>query len=352
LKIKKIKRIILNQKAKEITIYDIAKKLNISPSTVSRGLNNDAIVKNETQKKILLVAKQMGYRVNSLASNLRSKKSNTIGVIVPRLNSSFMADVIAGIEKIANEAGYNLIISQSLETMKKEIINSETMFNNRVDGLLVSITYDTNNISHFETLIERGVPVIFFDRVFEQAEWPSIKIDNFKAAYEATQHLIEQGCKNLFHISGNQTTNVYADRFKGFKQALADHKIAFNESNLLVTDLSTIAGITAADYILNLPQLPDGVFSANDQCAVSCMQKLQKQGVNIPKDIAFVGFNNDIITKVIEPNLTTVDYKGSEMGEVAARVLINHLTNGVDIKLTHSIILRSELLIRASSLKK
>ncbi|TKB95715.1 LacI family DNA-binding transcriptional regulator [Pedobacter cryophilus] len=340
----------MNKKEKEVTIYDIAKKLNISASTVSRGLNNDVTVKKETQKKVQSVAKQMGYRLNSLASNLRSKKSNTIGVIVPRLNSNFMADVIAGIEKVVNEGGYNLIISQSLETMEKEIINTETMFNNRVDGLLVSTTYNTNNIDHFEALIKKGVPVIFFDRVFDHTEWPTIRIDNFKAAYDATSHLIKQGSKNLFHISGNQTTNVYTDRFKGFKQALIDHHIIFDEANLLVTDLSTGSGEDVANYMLALPKLPDGVFSANDQCAVSCMQSLQKAGIKIPKDIAFVGFNNDTITKVIEPNLSTIDYKGSEMGEVAARVLINHL-NGTDIKPAHSIILRSELLIRESSLR-
>lgn len=341
----------MNKKQKEVTIYDIAKKLNISASTVSRALNNDINVKKETQKKVKIAAQQMGFRLNSLASNLRSKKSNTIGVIVPRLNSNFMADVISGIEKVVNEAGYNLIISQSFETMEKEIINSETMFNNRVNGLLVSTTYSTDNIEHFEALIKKGVPVIFFDRVFEHTGWPTIRIDNYKAAYDATSHLINQGCKNLFHISGNQTTNIYADRFKGFKQALEDHKIIFNEANLLLTDLSEESGKGAADYILSLPKLPDGVFSANDQCAVSCMKSLQKSGIKIPDDIAFVGFNNDIITTVIEPNLSTIDYKGLEMGKVAAGVLINHL-KGTDIKLTHSIILRSELLIRESSLRK
>lgn len=338
------------KKDKEVTIYDIAKKLNISASTVSRGLNNDITVKKETQKKIQLVAKQMGYRVNSLASNLRNKKSKTIGVIVPRLNSNFMADVIAGIEKVVNDAGYNLIISQSLETMKKEIINTETMFNNRVDGLLVSTASDTTNILHFEALIEKDVPVIFFDRVFEQTAWPSIRIDNCKAAYEATSHLIKQGCKNLFHIAGNQTSTVYFERFKGFSQALSDHKLSFKKENIFITDLSVSSGEAVANYILSLPELPDGVFSANDQCAVSCMQSLQKAGIKIPKDIAFVGFNNDTISKVIEPNLSTIDYKGSEMGEVAARILINHL-KGIDIKPAHSIVLRSELIIRESSLK-
>lgn len=341
----------MNKREKEVTIYDIAKKLNISPSTVSRGLNGDSMVKKDTQKKIMSAAKLMGYRVNSLASHLRSKRSNTIGVIVPRLNSSFMADVIAGMEKVLNNAGYNLIISQSLETMQKEIVNAETMFNNRIDGLLVSLAYDTDNMDHFEMLIKKGVPVIFFDRVIEKNEWPNIQIDNYQAGYEVTQHLISQGCKNIIHLGGNLLRNVYSERFRGYKQALLNNKIAFNESNLLVTDLSWEAGAQAAEQILKMKNRPDGVFAANDQCAISCMQVLKKEGIKVPEEIAFAGFNNDSLSKVIEPNLTTVDYKGYEMGEVASRILINHLSNGSDIKLTHSIILRSELVIRESSLR-
>lgn len=335
---------------KEVTIYDIAKELNISASTVSRGLSYNPKVKKNTQKLILATASRMGYRVNSLASNLRSKKSNTIGVIVPRLNSNFMADVIAGIERVANEAGYNLIISQSLETMQKEIINTETMFNNRVDGLLVSLASDTNQIKHFESLARKGVPVIFFDRVFEQKEWISVKIDNYKAAYDAVNHLIDEGCKKIVHIGGNQLRNVYSERLRGYKHALMDHQMKFDENLVIITDLSAKSGKEAAHQILKIK--PDAIFVANDQCAVGCMQELMEMGVKIPQDIAFVGFNNDLMSTVIEPKLTTIDYKGYDMGKVASKMLISHLTTGADIKLTHSIIIRSELIIRGSSLKK
>jgi LacI family transcriptional regulator len=342
----------MSEQGKEVTIYDIATRLNLSAATVSRGLKDHPGINKNTKKKILTAASEMGYRSNSFASNLRKKSSNIIGVIVPRLNSNFMSDVIAGIEKVVNDANYNLFISQSLESMKKEVSNAKAMFNNRVDGLLVSLAYDTDNIDHFETFIKRGIPVIFFDRVQEHKQCPSIFIDNYKAAYNITTHLIEQGCKRIMHIAGNQLRNVYADRFNGYKQALADNHIAFEEDLLLINNLSAHAGTEAAELILKMPQMPDGIFVANDLCAVSCMQALKKQGISIPNDVAFAGFNNDPTACVIEPNLTTIDYKGYEMGEVAAKILISFLDKHDDLQQTHSLILRSELIIRESSLKK
>src|SRR6185437_609088 len=228
----------MSEPEKEVTIYDIAKKLNISAATVSRGLQDHPGINKNTKKKILSAAAEMGYRSNSFASSLRKKRGNIIGVIVPMLNSNFQSDVIAGIEKVVNEANYNLFISQSLESMKKEVSNAKAMFNNRVDGLLVSLAYDTTNINHFEAFINRGIPVIFFDRVYEHIQCPSIFIDNFKAANNITTHLIEQGCKRIMHIGGSQLRNVYIDRFKGYKQALTDHNIPFDENLLIIDDLS------------------------------------------------------------------------------------------------------------------
>jgi LacI family transcriptional regulator len=342
----------MNGPGKEVTIYDIAKKLNISAATVSRGLKDHPGINKNTKKKIISTANEMGYRSNSFASSLRKKRSNIIGVIVPRLNSNFMSDVIAGIEKVVNDANYNLFISQSLETMKKEASNAKAMFDNRVDGLLVSLAYDTTDINHFEPFIKRGIPVIFFDRVYEHKQCPSIFIDNYKAAYEITEHLAEKECKRIMHISGSQLRNVYSERFRGFKQALADHNLSFEDDQLIINDLNGKAGIEAAKQILAMPVRPDAVFVANDICAISCMQTLKKAGIQIPEDIAFAGFNNDPASEVIEPNLTTINYKGYEMGEVAAKILIGHLNKEADLQQTHSLILRSELIIRESSLKK
>jgi LacI family transcriptional regulator len=337
---------------KEITIYDIAKKLNVSAATVSRALQDHPLVNKNTKKMIVKAAEEMGYRSNSFASNLRRKNSNIIGVIVPRLNSSFTSDVIAGIEKVVNDNDYNLIISQSLETMKKEINNAKAMLNNRVDGLLVSLAYDTTNVEHFEPFIKRRIPVIFFDRVFEHDHYPQIYIDNYKAAYEITSHLIGQDCTRIVHITANVLRNVYSERLRGYKAALEKNGIQFDESLVFINDLSAKASAITAQEILKMNPLPDGLFCANDASAVSCIQVLKKAGIKIPGDIAVAGFNNDPVSCVIEPNLTTISYKGFEMGEVAANLLINHLVNKNDLQQTHSLILRSELIVRKSSTRK
>lgn len=337
---------------KEITIYDIAKHLNISATTVSRGLKNHPAINKNTRKRIFIAAKELGYRSNMFASSLRSKKTYTLGVIVHRLNSYFVATVLAGMEDVANRAGYNLIISHSLESAEKEIANAHTMFNKRVDGLLVSLAYDTENIAHFEPFFRKGIPVVFFDRIYDHKESMSVVIDNYRAAYDITKHLIDNGCMRIMHLGGNMLRNVYADRLKGYKQALQDHKIKFDEKLLFFSKLNEEAGIEAAKLILKMgSKRPDAVFSSNDVSAVYCMKKLKEAGINIPRDIAFAGFNNDPVSKIIEPNLTTVNYSGYDIGEAAVTSLINHLSGISNVKTTNTIILRSELIIRESSLK-
>ena len=334
---------------KEVTIYDLARKLNISIATVSRALKDDPVVSKKTKKKIADLAQEMGYRSNNFARNLRTQKTNTIGVIIPRINSYFMSSVIAGMENIATSEGYNLIISQSSESVEKEMANAVTLFNNRVDGLLVSLAYDTDSLTHFEPFIKKKIPIIFFDRTADHQDSTCVLINNLKAAYEATTHLISQGRRRIVHITATQKQNVYIDRLRGYKQALADQHIRFREEYVIVGNLSQEAGADAAARIRLMNPLPDAVFSANDNCAVGCMIALKQMGIRIPEDIAFVGFNNDPVSTVIEPNLTTINYPGYEMGQLAARNLIDHLGGASGTRSTNTIILRSELVIRESS---
>ena len=337
---------------KEITIYDLARELNLSPATVSRGLKNHQAINKNTKKRITDKAEEMGYRFNNFASNLRKKKTNTIGVIIPRMNSHFMSTVLAAMEKVVSEAGYNIIISQSMESMTKEEVNAKTMFENRVDGLLVSLAYDTVNIDHFQRFIKRNIPVIFFDRVQESDESVSVVIDNYKNGYDITRHLIDQGCKKIMHITGNLKRNVYQERFRGYKQALQDHNIPFNTDRLITGELNELAGSEAGEKIMAMNEKPDAIFVSNDVCAASCMRTLKQNGIKIPEDIAIAGFNNDPISRMVEPNITTVNYPSYQMGEIAATHLINHLKGGVALHTTNKIILKSELLIRESSLKR
>jgi LacI family transcriptional regulator len=336
---------------KEVTIYDIAETLNVSPATVSRGLKNHPGIKKDTKKRILEAARKMGYQQNKFASDLRRKNTNTIGVIVPRLNSYFMSTVISGMEKVANAHGYSLIISQSQESFKKEIASVTTMFNSRVDGLMISLAYDTKDTDHFEDLLRKQIPLIFFDRVIEHPNCTSIVIDNKKAGYEATMHLIDQGCKRIVHVDGNVNRNVYADRLDGYKQALQESGIGFDPAMVIDNKLTDSTSSEAAQFILNMKKLPDGIFTANDTSAVACIRELKLAGLKVPEDIAVVGFNNDPISKVIEPNLTTIDYPGQEMGEIAATTLINKLKKQPTGNL-NTIVLRHKLIVRESSLRK
>ena len=295
---------------KEITIYDIASQLGIAPSTVSRALNDNPTISASTRKKINALAEKLGYQHNPFARSLRMQKTHTIGVIFHELNSYFITSVLAGIEKIAREAKYNLIIVHSGESAKLEAANANNLFHKRVDGVIASLSFDTEDLSHFKQFQSKNIPIVFFDRVFENGDGTKIIINNMQAGYDATAHLIEQGCRRIAHITSSLKRNVYAERMRGYKQALLDHK--------LIT---------------------------NDFCAAVIMQALKDAGIRIPQDIAVVGFNNDIIGKVISPKLTTINYPGFEMGQVAARSLINHLKGLWDMSLTNTVVIKSELII-------
>lgn len=336
---------------REVTIYDIAKALNVSPSTVSRALRDHQHIRKETKKKIKAVAAEMGYQLNKFASNLRQKHTNTIGVVVPRLDSYFMATALAGIEKVVSENGYDLVITQSQESWKKEISCVFTLFNSRVDGLLVSLAYDTKNLDHFNILFKKDIPVVFFDRIADCHDCMAVIIDNYKAGYEATSHLIQQGCRRIYHLGGNMLRNVYSERFRGYKQALADNKIPFDQSLIGISDMSNNAGVSTARKILKMKNRPDGIFTSNDTTAVAIMIELEKAGIRIPGEIAVAGFNNDPVSNVIRPNLTTVDYPAREIGEIAATSLISKLKNSQPVNLS-TIVLKHNLIIRNSSGRK
>lgn len=337
---------------KDVTIYDLAKELNLSPATISRGLKNNKSINKATVKRIVDKAEELGYRHNNFASNLRKQKTNTIGIIVHELNSNFITSVLAGIEKISTEAGYDLIIAHSSESSKKEAANALNLFHKRVDGLIASLAFDTQNMDHYQPFIDKKIPMIFFDRVEENSENPKVIIDNYKSGYQATQHLIEQGSKRIVMVTANLNRNVYAQRFKGYKDALFDSGIKFDEKLVLIKDLSEKCGIEAAHQIMKMKPMPDAAFITNDFSAAVCMQTLKEHGVRIPQDIAIVGFNNDAISKIVEPQLTTVNYPGIDIGEIAARNLIGHLKGDVNMSPTNTIIVKSELIIRKSSLKK
>jgi LacI family transcriptional regulator len=340
-------------KKKDITIYDIAQQLSLSSSTVSRALQDHPSIKKKTKQKVVNKAKELGYRYNHFAGSLRKQKTNTIGFLVHELNSSFITSVLSGIEKITTAAGYNLLIAHSSESFKKEIANAQNFFNQRVDGLIASLTFETENLNHFKPFNDKGIPLVFFDRVEENNDYnTSVIIDNYKCGYLATQHLIEQGCKRIVIATSSLKRNVYRERHRGYKDALHDNGLTYSEKLVIINDLSEKAATENAKRILKMNPLPDAVFITHDFSAAVCIQVLNDHGINIPADIAIVGFNNDDISKLVQPRLTTINYPGKDLGEIAARNLIDQLNNKTTSQIANRIIIRSELIIRQSSLKK
>ncbi len=333
----------------EITILDLAKKLNISIATVSRALNDDPVVNKKTKKKVFDLAKELGYRHNRFAANLRKQTTLTIGVLVPKLNSNFINSVLAGIEKVTTEAGYDIIIAHSGENFEKEKANALNLFHKRVDGIIVSLSHDTLNLEHFKPFEEKGIPIVFFDRVEENSDTIKVIIDNYRAGYLATEHLIAEGCRRLAIITGSLTRNVYAQRYKGFADAHFDQKLSISDELVIINDLSEKSAVDCALKILNMNLKPDGIFITNDLVAALCMQTFKDHGIRIPEDIAIVGFNNDIISRLVEPRLSTINYPGSDLGQIAAKNLIDHLKGQADLKQTSTVIVRSDLIIRDSS---
>lgn len=334
------------KKNEQVTIHDIAKALNINSSTVSRALNDSPRVTSKTKQKILEKATELGYQRNILASNLRTNKTNTIGVIVPRISRNFFSSVISGIEETAQEAGYNVIICQSFESFEREQKLVETLLANRVDGILISISMQTDSYGHLKTYLNHGGPIVFYDRPCNLENCSSIRVDDYKASFKATEHLIQNGCKNIVHFSGPQINDLYKSRKQGYIDALKKYGLEFNEALCLESKLSEQDGITFAKKILEMDHV-DGIYSSNDTAAISAMQYLKSQGVNIPKDIAVVGFNNDPISSVIEPGLTTINQPDFKMGTMAATILIDKIEK--NLTKNESKVLDIELIIRDSS---
>lgn len=333
----------------KITIHDISKALNIDSSTVSRALNNSPRVSEKTRDKIQKKASELGYQRNSLASNLRTNRTNTIGVIIPRIARHFFATVIAGIEETAYESGYNVVICQSLESHNREKKIMSSLSSNRVDGILISTSMETTDYKHIKSYLDNNNPVVFIDRPCKEFQnCSSISIDNFQASYDATTLLIKNGRKHIAHFSGPQNIGLYRNRKEGYIQALKDNAIEVRENYIFESMLTEEDGILCAKKMMTLKEF-DALYAANDTSAISAIQYLKQQGVNVPNDIAVIGFNNDPISEVIEPSLTTVNQPGFEMGKIATSILINQIKNKLENRIDESKELIPELIIRESS---
>ena len=336
-------------KGGKVTIHDIAKLLEIDSSTVSRALNNSTRVTQATKDKIFAIADELGYQRNLLASSLRKSKSNTLGVIVPRISRHFFSSAIAGIEETAYKLGYTVAICQSLEQLEREKNIIESLLANRVDGILISISMETENYDHLKGLRQRGIPYVFFDRHCNIPNNSNVLIDDFQAGFDATEHLILNGRKTIVHFSGPQNLEIYKNRFKGYKAALNKYHIDYRDELVFSSKLMEEDGFKNSKLLMKLPFKVDAIFSANDVAAISAIQYLKKEKIRIPQDIAIVGFSNESISSVIEPSLTTINQSGFEIGRKATDLLISQINNIETGIKPETIIIKSHLIERDST---
>lgn len=336
----------------ETTIHDIAKKLNFSASTVSRALKDNPVISESTRKLIKRTAEEMGYRPNIMAANFRTKRTNTIGVIVPLINRHFFSSVISGIEEVAYKKGFAVTISQSNDNFEKESKIAQTLFANRVDGIIISIGMETTSFDHLKLFADKKIPILFFDRVVDEIDTHKIVVDDYGGGYRATEHLVSQGCRRIAHIGGPLNLKIYVDRQRGYCQALKDAGIAVDESIIINNTLSRSDGTRAITKLLENPNRPDAVFCANDTSALSVIIHLQKCGIKVPDEIAVVGFSNEPFSEVVTPSISTIEQSGFTLGEKAADLLINQILGRNSKTSFQTIVLPTRLIVRASSTRK
>jgi LacI family transcriptional regulator len=315
------------KKESNITIHDIAKALNISGSTVSRALNDNPRISDKTKKAVRDMAKKLAYQPNALASNLRTSCTNTIGVIIPRISRYFFSSAITGIEELARTKGYNVIICQSNDQEARESDCVQTLFASRVDGVISSIAINTKNYDHYKTLTNRGIPLVFFDRVCDELETSQVVVDDFKGGFLAAEHLISKGCKRIAHISGPQHLNIYINRLQGYLKALRKHNISIEEELILESPLTREDGMACAKKLLESANPPDAIFAANDTSALSIILYAKENGIRIPEDLAIVGFSNEPFSEYLNPSLTTIEQSGFDVGTKATEILLDIINN-------------------------
>ncbi|WP_256011417.1 LacI family DNA-binding transcriptional regulator [Desertivirga xinjiangensis] len=338
-------------KSHQTTIIDIAHKLNLSKSTVSRALTGHPNVKEETRKAVLALAEEMDYQRNIFSISLITNKTKTIGLIVPDFHTSFFPHAIIGAQEAASKAGYNVLISQSNESYETEVANAKVMLNNRVDGLLISLSKETRNFDHLKTFQKRGIPIVFFNRVCEEMMVPKVVVDDYDAAFKAVEHLILIGKKRIAHLAGPDSLAISRKRLNGYRDALIKHNIDIDEDLIISYDLTLSKVRIYVKHLLDSINPPDALFAINDPTAIEAIQVIKQMGKRIPEDIAVVGFSDNYASNFIEPSLTTVSQPVKEMGEVAMNLLLDQIDNDISKWKPLIKVLNTELIVRNSTVK-
>jgi LacI family transcriptional regulator len=334
------------------TIHDIAKELNITASTVSRALKDHPRISESTKKAVHKVAKKLNYQPNHLAAALRNGKSKIIGIIVPTIDRSFFGSIIRGFEEVANKSHYSVLICQSHDSYESEVATVEALLNSRVDGIIASFAKETENFDHYIKAKSKGIPVVLFDRANADLDVSHVVIDNHLGGYKAVEHLIQQGCKRIAHITSNKKISIYKERLRGYREALENHGIPFEKELVIEGDLQFEDGRSAMETLLSQNQIPDGIFSASAYGAVGALQVLKERGISVPDQVSIVGFDNESFTRFSEPAISTIDQQSRQIGIAAAEIFFEQINLKSEKFVPKKIVLTPELIIRKSSLRK
>ncbi|MBC7947811.1 MAG: LacI family DNA-binding transcriptional regulator [Chitinophagaceae bacterium] len=342
-------------KFEAVTIKDIAKALGLSTSTVSRALRDSYEISPETKKLVLEYAAKINYHPNPIALSLKERRSHSIGVIVSEIANSFFSQSIDGIESIAYKNGYNVIISQSRESFEREVINLNYLTSRSIDGLLVSVAAETKDFSNFKELHDRGMPIVFFDRVVNEINTHKVIVDNYKGAYDATRYLIESGYTNIAAVANNEVLSITKDRIAGYKAALADHHVQERDAYIRYCAHGGLLSSEVEEVVADLVSLdprPDAILALSDKLTTGCLRILKAKNLKIPHDIGLIGFSNSEITELIEPPLSIIKQPAFEMGEIATDLLLQLIESKRPVTDFETKMLEPQLIIRESAKRK
>lgn len=335
----------------QTSLRDLAQHLGLSTSTVSRALADHRDISAATKARVRQAAQELHYRPNQLAAALRRGHSQTLGVIVPHIKGYFFPAVMNGIEKVATREGFNVIMCQSNEDLRREQRNIDALLAAQVEGILMSVSATTHpEVAHFEQVRRQGTPLVFFDRVPDLPDSMAVILDDFQGAFQAVRHLIEQGCTRIGHLAGPLHLNTSRNRFLGYRAALEAHGLPFDEASVYsLPALTHDAGRLAMQHLLALEPALDAVFAAYAIPSVGALEVLREKGLRVPQDIALACFSNEPFTAMTQPRLTVVDQRAEQMGETAVRLFLQLLKRGPAYAPPH-LVLKPELIIRDSSL--
>lgn len=334
---------------RQVTVKDIAERLCLHYTTVSKALRDHPDISTATKHRVLSLAKELDYHPNSIAKSLKKQTTSTVGIIVPSIQIDFFSAVISGVEEVAYGRGFNTVVCQSNENSDREAIHVRTLISNRVAGVLVSVSQTTTSGAHFRALQKQGIPLVFFDRICEDVEADKVVVDDYGGAVQAVRHLIRSGYRMIAHVAGPKNTSIGRDRCRGYVDELERNGIAIDREMITYGGLQQDDGVAALRGFLSRGKMPDAIFAVNDPVAIGIYDETKRNGLKIPKDVALVGFGNVKLSSYLDPPLTTVRQSPYKLGKAAAGMLLRRIENP-EHEMTSAVeVIETELILREST---